>query len=131
MRMLMIALLALACTSLLAEEPTKTQTQVESPGESMMVVVKDPTTGEYRTPTAEEMAKIQAQMTNNTKQQLKPMETFHHKDGTVTVRLNGRFMSYTIAKKQPDGSMKLDCVKTPQEMVNVLNRSEKEVRSDR
>jgi len=76
------------------------------------VVSRDPVTGELRAPTPLESRQLNATGFNRSsvglKQEVRP-------DGSVMVRLNGRFMSASVAKIEPDGSVATGCVSSQAE----------------
>ncbi len=73
-----------------------------------MVVTRDPETGELRNATAEERAKLFAGRAPQAAPAAPRVVTLP--DGTKMVELGEDSMSYAVATKTPDGSVKQRCV---------------------
>lgn len=81
------------------------------------VVVRDAETGALRAPTAEEADVLQrkaarAATTRRASQQ--PMSKAHV-SGAQGARLTEEFMSYSVAVRQADGRVKMECFNSPEE----------------
>jgi hypothetical protein len=79
-----------------------------APGAANMVVTRDPETGELRNATAAERAKLFA----GRAPQVAPVapRVVILPDGTAMMDLGEDMMSYAVATKAPDGSIKQSCV---------------------
>jgi hypothetical protein len=91
--------------------PSGTQAVAEAapaPGAANMVVTRDPETGELRNATAEERAKLFV----NRAPQAAPVapRVVILPDGTAMMELGEDSMSYAVATKARDGSIKQSCV---------------------
>lgn len=85
---------------------TKTPAPAQAPGTANMVVTRDPETGELRPATAAEREKLLGR---------RPLAAPEHKvvtlpDGSVMVELGEADMSYAVATKNADGTLKKACV---------------------
>jgi hypothetical protein len=81
------------------------------PTASNMVVTKDPETGELRNATADERAKLFAGRAPLAAPAAPRVVTLP--DGTTMVELGEESMSYAVATKAPDGSVRQSCVHGP------------------
>lgn len=90
----------------IAKKPAASK--MPAPGAANMVVTKDPETGELRPATAAEREKLFASRAP----QAAPVapRVVILPDGTEMVELGEETMSYAIATKAPDGSVKQGCV---------------------
>lgn len=80
-------------------------------------VVKDPVTGQLRAPTAEEAAALDAKSSGTSTDVRRGLITgtvnpqkVYHADGTVELELDENSMSYTVVRRNPDGSLSMACV---------------------
>ena len=110
---------------------TVKDTALETASNSFLVLFKDAETGEYRAPTPEERAELEKKLGSQSGKTDQPIEEILNADGSVTVRLNGRFESFSIIRKNPDGSTQLECVKSEEEAIAFLNHKAKGVRDEK
>lgn len=90
-------------------------------------VAIDAKSGKLRQPTREEVEALIEGMKpalDTSTEGLKPVQ---HEDGTVSVDLEGRFQSTTIAKVQTDGTVSQRCVKSTEEAKEFLMAPAKKV----
>lgn len=93
----------------IAKKPAASKTP--APGAANMVVTRDPETGELRNATAAERAKLFAGRAPQAAPTASRVVVLP--DGTEMVELGEDTMSYAIATKAPDGSIKQSCVHGP------------------
>lgn len=101
------ALAALAAATALA--PAAAQT---APAANRATVVKDPTTGKLRAPTAEEAAELAATPAPSSARSARrgaPVEV-QHPNGAVSMEVDESQMLYSVARRNPDGSIGMQCV---------------------
>lgn len=91
-------LLALGASHALAQEP------------SSMVVVRDPQTGEMRAPTAAELQVLRAAQRPSPTQQQPQSNSVVRADGTRSLKLGERGMTYTTVTRGADGKLVEQCL---------------------
>ncbi len=79
-------------------------------GASAMRVVRDPETGQWRAPNAEERRTLSPTLQGMLSRSSVGLTPVHHRNGMVTLDLQGRFRNASVARRQADGTMKVDCV---------------------
>lgn len=82
----------------------------ENPGSAGLRVAIDPESGTIVPLTAADKAAIDARTQNMLSQSTAGLTEVHHADGSVSVNLEGRFQSQTVARINPDGTVTTDCV---------------------
>ena len=75
-----------------------------------MTVAIDPQTGEIGLPTPEEAAELEKAATGPLDHSSEGLQVVRHPDGHLSVDLQGRFMSYSVARLGPDGRIHMQCV---------------------
>ena len=70
----------------------------------------DPQTGELRPPTADEARRLTDARAAAFASALEQLEMVRHEDGTVSVDLKGLFLQDVVVRKNPNGSLSLQCV---------------------
>lgn len=90
----------------------------EVPGQSNLVYSIDPETGELgvRGNTQLSEAELNAVSTSD-----EGLVEVHHADGSVSIDLQGRFQSLSMAKVDARGQVHLYCVDSPEKATTVLN----------
>lgn len=87
----------------------------ETPG---LRVAKDPVTGKLRAPTAQESAALDAKAALSASRGLRTGKTnppaIHHPGGAVEQELTEASLVYSVAKRNPDGSISWVCVTGPE-----------------
>ncbi len=74
-------------------------------------VVRDAETGQLRAPTAEEARVLREQGSRRGEAQAATgQREIRHKDGTVEMQLDSSSMMFSVAQRQPDGSITRACV---------------------
>lgn len=95
-----------------------------------MRIVRDPVTGQLRAPTAEEFKAIEAQeakaraaleasQPSAAQPPAAPVE-IRANNGAIGLRLGDSFMTYSVMKRNADGSMTLHCVTGPDAAQTIL-----------
>ncbi|HTD05791.1 post-PEP-CTERM-1 domain-containing protein [Undibacterium sp.] len=107
--------------------------------ESGMRVFKDPVTGKLRAPTAEEEEalnnQVKADEANKTGRQakqarVKRVAEVQRPDGSVMVELDESTMTYSVATRNADGSINMECVtgdEAADKLVNSASSTKKSV----
>lgn len=70
----------------------------------------DPQTGQVRPLTQEEAQRLAAGIKELVNQSTDGLQSVQHADGSVSMDLQGRFQSISVAKRDEDGSMTQSCV---------------------
>lgn len=90
-------------------------------------IAKDPVTGQLRAPTAAESAALDAASSAKARQprglitgKINPAPVLHP-NGTVEQELDESTLSFSMATRNPDGSVGLQCVTGPEAATAVLN----------
>ncbi len=105
-----------ALTALMVSSAVFAADAVDMPG---MKVVKDALTGQLRAPTDDELKAAQAQMRSKSRSVSKAVGMITGTDapqavtlanGTVMMELTEDSMVYSVLKRNPDGSMEMQCV---------------------
>lgn len=113
--MLPSALLLVSCAILggfarAADEPPRKAPKkivVKRAGTAGMRAFRDPETGRLREPTAEEARKLSRMARAFVRQQ--ELEAVAHPNGMTSVDLKDAFLLDIVARRNPDGSISLDC----------------------
>ena len=80
-----------------------------APGSAGMVVAIDPETGKLRMPTPEEMQALYATPGDDLNDSGEGLVVEHHANGSVSIKTEGRFLSYSVARMGPDGKLIYGC----------------------
>lgn len=91
-------ILAMGASHALAQEP------------SSMVVVRDPQTGEMRAPTAAELQALRAAQRPSPTQQPQQSNSVVRADGTRSLKLGERGMTYSTVTRGTDGKLVEQCL---------------------
>ena len=76
-----------------------------------MIIVKDPVTGELRAPTAQEIEALRsASPTPKLSVGGQPTSVEKLLSGRVRARLGPEYMRFSVVRKNPDGTVSMDCV---------------------
>jgi IMP dehydrogenase/GMP reductase len=76
-------------------------------------VLVDPQTGRVQDLTPEEAQRLARGLKGMVNKSSADLEEVHHKDGSASLNLEGRFQSVTVAKVDEDGNLVTSCVDTP------------------
>lgn len=93
-----------------ANKTKKKIVTVEVAGQQVQV---DSQTGQIQELTPEEAEKMAAGLKKLISKSTKDLKEVHHQDGSVSVDLEGRFQSVTVAKVDEDGNLVQSCVDNP------------------
>ncbi|MCG8459503.1 MAG: hypothetical protein MI919_24760 [Holophagales bacterium] len=92
----------------------------EVPSMRGLVAVRDAETGELRAPNAEEWQRLSASIDPLSRSDAGLVE-IHHPDGTVVVRLDGRFHNATVGHRHPEtGEVDFTCTHHAQTATDLL-----------
>ena len=101
------------------------QTAPSKPAPQRATVVKDPSTGRLRAPTAEEAAELAATQPPSSARGARraaPAEV-RHPNGAVSLEVDESLMMYSVAKRNADGSIGLQCVTGEKAARSILRRA--------
>ena len=96
--------------SAVADKPAKNHLALKVAGQDVPV---DPKTGLIRPLTQREAERLAQGLKEMINTSTEGLEEVHHADGSVSVDLEGRFQSVTVARKNKDGSTTTSCVNNP------------------
>lgn len=96
---------------------------------SGLVAVRDSETGELRTPTAAELAQLEPYMKSASQSAEGLVETTYS-DGSVGVVLDGRFQSFSTARRTPSGEIAHRCDANSQTLAELILGAETPEASD-
>ncbi len=111
---------ALATTAAgLAQEKPATESEAGSRLGGLQVYI-DPATGKLRAPSPEEARAMAASLERIFSQSTQGLQAEQQADGTLKLDLRGRFMSVSLARRSPDGSVATDCTNSLQHALTWL-----------
>jgi len=115
---LTVAVLALAVRAWTGSQDREAPTA--APGAAALRVAIDAETGELAAAAARDKSTDDelAKMLSRSSRGLEPV---HHQDGRVSVRLDGRFMSASVARINDDGDLERACVHTHEQLQDFLD----------
>lgn len=90
-----------------------------APSMQGLVVVRDAETGEFRTPNAKEWARLSEHL-EPANRFAEGLEELQFPDGTVGVRLDDSFHSFSLVQKDSHGQTHPSCTTSAQAIVNVV-----------
>ncbi len=99
-------------------------------GAATMRVVRDPETGTMRPPTKGELTPLSSRAQSALSRSSEGLTSVRHPDGTVTVDLQGRFRSMTVARRADDGSMNVDCITSTAQAAAILDETRSAAATD-
>ena len=110
-RLLCAAGITLALLGLVSQSAVAQEAPVQS--NESLTVVRDPVTGQLRHANAEEQATLRAQAASNSMRAMRvapqvPQQKFHA-SGARGARLTDEFVSSSVAVRQADGSVGMQC----------------------
>lgn len=106
---------------------SRTAAPEEVPAVAGMVIGKDPETGTWGPPTAEqlrelaELRKLSAADRRAIAKPDGPLPEVRHPDGHVSVELDGQFQEFTTVRLGPDGKPVYTCVRGPENAERALS----------
>lgn len=95
------------------------------PAPQRATVVKDAATGRLRAPTAEEAAELAATQPPSSARSARraaPAEV-QHPNGAVSMEVDDSLMMYSVARRNPDGSVAVQCVTGDKAARSILRKS--------
>jgi hypothetical protein len=107
----------------MAHSRTQTATGTETPtdpaGAAGMRAAIDPETGQLGMPTPEQQVVLEKALADVLPPAAEPVLR-RQADGSLLVDLNGHGINYHVARRGPDGGLRLDCVESEAKVQRVL-----------
>ena len=110
-----VAVLATATAGLAQEKPA-----AGSEGLGGLQVSIDPATGKLRAPSPEEARAMAVSLERIFRQSTQGLQAEQRSDGSLKLDLKGRFLSVSLARRNPDGSVATDCTNSLQRALDWL-----------
>ncbi len=112
---------AAAATVLLVVLMLNLPTSPVASGGAALRVQMDPETGEFVPVTGLDKAELDRQMKQQLNRSTVGLQEVHHPDGRVSVDLEGRFQSLSVATTDSAGNVRTGCVSTTRELDQFMN----------
>ena len=122
---------AAAVTTLLVVLMLNLPTSPVATGGVALRVQMDPETGEFVPVTGLDKAELDRQMKQQLNRSTDGLQEVHHPDGRVSVDLEGRFQSLSVATTDSAGNVRTGCVSTTSELDQFMNADDAQHRDGR
>lgn len=115
-----VAALATATAGLAQEKPVTSEAAAGPQGLGGLQVSIDPATGKLRAPSPEEARAMTASLERIFRQSTQGLQAEQRSDGSLKLDLEGRFLSVSLGRRNPDGSVTTDCTNSLQHALKWL-----------
>src|SRR5262245_7126913 len=99
---------------------TKKLPPVPASAQAGMIISIDPETGALRMPTQDELQSLMVPGDQSLDFSDEGLVQVHHRNGMVSIDLQGRFQDYAVVRVAPNGRKVFDCVPTRQDIARLL-----------